>query len=182
MNNPTPLRATVLAAALALCSGFGHAAMNGDTYERAKDALKTTFKAERALCDPRSGNAKDICVETAEGREKVALAHLEMQRTGSRDDIAKFHEARYEARYEVAKERCDDLSGQQKDVCQTAATTERDKAKASAKARMDMAETLRDEDSARAEADYKLAREKCNGLDGNGKDVCVATARARFNQ
>lgn len=182
MKNPSALRNTALAAALTLCSALSQAAMTGDTYNRAKDELKATFKAERVLCDPMSGNAKDVCVETAKGREKVALAHLEMQRTGERSDIAKFYEARYEARYEVAKERCDDFSGQQKDLCMTAATTERDKAKASAKASKDIAETRSDEERARADADFKLAREKCNSVDGNGKDVCVATAKARFNQ
>jgi hypothetical protein len=182
MNTTHTLRTTVLAATLALLAAHGHAALNSDTYDRAKDELKALYKSELALCEPMSGNAKDICVETAKGREKVALAHLEMQRTGKPGDVAKFQEARFAAQYEVAKERCDDQSGQQKDVCMTAAKTERDKAKASAKARKDMAEARRDEDSARAEADYKLAREKCDSLQGNGKDVCVATAKARFNQ
>lgn len=176
------LRTTALAATLALFGSLSHATLTKDTYDRSKDELQALYKAERALCDPMSGNAKDICVETAKGREKVALAHLEMQRTGKAADVAKFREARYEARYGLAKERCDDLSGQQKDVCMAEAKSERDKAKASAKASEKVAEARRDEAETRAEADYKLAREKCDSLNGNGKDVCLATAKARYNQ
>jgi hypothetical protein len=152
------------------------------TYDAAKSELKTSYKTERAACDSMAGNAKDICVTTAKGREEVAMAHLEYQYTGKSSDRAALLKARYEARYEIAEERCDDLGAQQKDVCVAEAKAERDKGKAAAKASKDVDAALEDAQTAAVKADYKVARERCDSLGGDNKDVCLATARARFDQ
>jgi hypothetical protein len=151
-------------------------------YNAARDQLWTSYKMERDSCDRLSGNAKDICVETAKGKEKVAMAHLQYQRSGDAKDMNKLAEARYEARYEVAKEMCDDQAGSSKDVCLATAKTDRDKAKADAKANKEMKDARADAIDAKDKADYKLATEKCDAMSGNDKDVCMASARARYGQ
>lgn len=172
-----------LAAALwAVVTTTSAAPLPKATYDAAKSELKTTYKSERAACDSLAGNAKDICVETAKGHEEVAMAHLEYQYTGKSSDRAALLKARYEARYEVAEERCDDLGAQQKDVCLAEAKAERDKSKAAATAAKDVDAAVEDAQTAALKADYKVARERCDTLGGDNKDVCLATARARFDQ
>lgn len=169
-------------AALLMLATQAHATnFSKDVYKGAKDDLHAMYKAQKDACDSQSGNAKDICVETAKGREKVALAQLEYNYTGASRDELKLYEAQYQANYEIAKEKCDDASGNDKDVCVKAAKGERDKAKADVKLAKKVTAATEDAMEAHVKADYKVAREKCDALSGNPKDVCVASAKARYN-
>lgn len=109
-------------------------AMSSQQYAAQQDRIKADYKAARAACDKMSGNAKDICVEQAKGDEKVAEAQLQYQRSGKPADASKVALAQAEAAYEVAKERCDDLKGADKDACVKDAKAAEARAKASAKA------------------------------------------------
>ncbi len=181
MNKPSTV--ALIAATLSLCCGLAQAAnFSKSVYDGAKEDIKTSYKADKDACGKLSGNAKDICMEEAKGREKVALAQLEYNYSGNAKDEAKLVEARYEARYEVAKERCDDRSGEAKDVCTREAKTAYEKSKADLKMNKKVAEAVDDAEEARIKADYKLASEKCNTMSGDTKDVCVNSAKARYNQ
>jgi regulator of protease activity HflC (stomatin/prohibitin superfamily) len=72
---------------------------------------------DKAQCDTMSGNAKDVCKEEAKGKEKVAKAEADAayKNTPKAREAARIAHA--DATYNVAKEKCDDLSGNQKDVC-----------------------------------------------------------------
>lgn len=173
----------LMAASLGVCAGMAQAQnFSKSIYEGAKQDIKSTYKIEKDACDKQSGNVKDVCVKEAKGREDVALARLEANYSGKPKDASKVVEARYEARYDVAKERCDDLSGDAKDVCQREAKTTYEKAKADHKQNKKVAEAVHDAAEARQEADYKLAHEKCGTLSGDAKEVCINSAKARFNQ
>ena len=63
------------------------------------------------------GNAEDICLAEAEGKEEVAKAELEARYKPSRENDYQVKVAKAKADYRVAKERCDDRSGNAKDVC-----------------------------------------------------------------
>lgn len=166
----------LLLAAQAQANNFSPA-----VYKASKDELVALYKAQKKACDSQSGNAKDVCVETAKGQEKVALAQLEYNYTGSARDEARLYEAQYKAHYEIAKEKCDDATGNDKDVCIKAAKGERDKAKADLTLAKKVTVATEDALEAHVKADYKLAREKCDALSGDAKDVCVSSAKARFN-
>ncbi len=174
-----------LAATAVLATTFvaaGAATLSSGTYDRARNELQTSYKAERDLCSQQSGNAKDICVETVKGKEKVAMAHLQYQRTAAAKDMSKLNEARYEARYEVAKEVCDDQAGNAKSVCVAQAKAARDKAKANVKMTKDVTEARQDADDTKMKADYEVAQKRCDAMNGDTKDACVASAKARFGQ
>jgi hypothetical protein len=47
---------------------------------------------------------------------------------------------------------------------------------------MDVREARNDAAAAKDKADFKLASERCEAMSGNEKDVCMASARARYNQ
>ena len=178
-------RTTPLWAALALAMACGAAQANNYSkavYDKAKDDVKSTYKAERDGCDKMSGNAKDICVEEAKAHEKIALAQLDYNNTGKADDQKKLAEAIYESRYAVAKERCDDFSGDKKDLCVREAKTTYEKAKADAKANKKIADAQNDAEEAKMKADYKLAKERCDAMAGDQKDACVASAKARYRE
>lgn len=158
------------------------AGMSPATYGTARDQLQASYKVERESCGKMAGNAKDICVETAKGREKVAMAHLQHQRSGDSKDMAKLGEARYDARYGLAKEVCDDQAGNPKDVCLAKAKADHDKAKADLKLNKEVAKARAEAADDKMSADYKVASERCGALSGDAKDACTASARARYNQ
>lgn len=177
-------RTSRLLCALALVglAGTASANLSKPVYTTAKDEVKAMFKAERDKCDSLAGNAKDVCVERAKGQEKVALANLEYQYTGKAEDRNDYLEARYEARYKLAKEMCDDKSGNAKDVCVAEAKAEHDKAKADLKANKAVSQAESDALEAKLKADYKVASARCDALSGHAKDSCQASAKARYFQ
>lgn len=179
---PNAVRFACLIAASSFCAVAGAANLSASAYKAARDQAKAEYKKEIDACSTQSGNARDLCMESAKGQEKVTLAHLEYQRSGNAKDLSKVAEARYEAHYQVARERCDDLSGNPKDVCVTEAKAERDKAKADFQAGKELREVRDEARKTKDEADYKVAQSRCDTLSGDAKDGCVAAARARFNQ
>ena len=87
-----------------------------------------------------------------------------------------------EADYKVAKERCDTLQGNEKDVCVKEAKAVEKKAKADAKAQHKTVTAQANAGEDKREVAYKAAKEKCDSLSGNAKDSCVADAKAKYGQ
>ena len=186
---PSPFRshsraaAALLGAALALGCAAAHAAnFSKSSYDNARADIKATYKAERENCGALAGNAKDICVEQAKGREAVALAQLEYNYTGKVADEQKLYAVRADTRYELARQRCDDLGGDAKDVCLRQAQTEHEKAQAEIKLAKKVTSAIDEADRSRMQADYKLAIEKCGQLAGDAKASCVAAAKSRYGE
>ena len=182
MTKRIPTPSLVCALVLTGLAGAASANLTKPVYSTAKDQVKAMFKAERDNCDKLSGTAKDVCVERAKGQEKVALAHLEYQYTGTQKDRNDYLEARLEARYQVAKEACGDKAGNAKDVCIADAKAVHDKARADLKASKAIAEVQNDQMEAKLKADYQAANERCDALAGDAKDSCQASAKARYFQ
>ena len=110
---------TVLLAAAGLTGVGGAWAQTGnkDARDAAMRSAEAQYKTAKATCDALSGNAKDICIEEAKGKERVAKAEAEAAYENTPRMREKVRVARAEAAYEVAKEKCDDLSGNPKDIC-----------------------------------------------------------------
>lgn len=118
------LAALLMAAAPAMAAN-----MPKGEYNAAKDSIKATHKTDAKACDAMTGNAKDICKEEAKAKEKVALAELEYRYTGKAADSTKLAKVKAETAYDIAKERCDDLSGDAKNACQATAKQEYERTK-----------------------------------------------------
>ncbi len=180
------LTRTFQAAALcgALMGGASiHAAtMSNDEYKTTKDRIEAEYKDQKASCDKLKDNAKDVCREEAKGKEKVARAELEYNRTGDPKDSAKVALAKADAAYDVAKEKCDDRKGNDKDVCVKEAKAAHTQATVDAKANKKVAEVRRDAADDKRDAAYNVAKEKCDGLSGDTKSQCLATAKARYGK
>ena len=110
-------QALAIVAALFAGSTVLAASMSHAEYAAKKDQISAEYKADKAACDKLDGNNKDVCVEKAKGKEKVAKAELEFNYTGKQADSAKIAIAKADADYDVAKEMCDDKKGNDKDVC-----------------------------------------------------------------
>jgi len=126
-------KSPLVIAALCLGGGAYAASMTHAEYSAKKDQISADYKSDKAQCDKMEGNAKDVCVEKAKGKENVAKAELEYNYTGKQADSAKIAVAKADADYEVAKEMCDDKKGNDKDLCVKDAKAAHAKALADAK-------------------------------------------------
>lgn len=169
------------------------APISKDAYDSAVRNAETQYKIDKDACASRSGNAKDICMAEASGREKVAKADAEAAYKSTPKEREEARVARAEANHNVAKEKCDDLSGNAKDVCVKEADAALSKAKADAKVDRVAADSREDSAAKQAEArqkaandkrdaDYKVAVEKCDALSGAAKDACVSDAKLRYGK
>lgn len=134
-----PIATTLLASAFFATSALA-AQGSKQEYESAKDRIKAEYKAASKQCSSLSGNAQDICKAEAKGKQKVAKAEAEAAYKGTPKSATDAAIARADADYDIAKEKCDDLKGNPKDVCQKEAKAAHTKAKADAKAGSKVAE------------------------------------------
>ena len=158
------------------------ATMSKADYMGAKTAISATYKADKAGCASLAGNLKDICREEAKAKEKIALAELEYNYTGKQSDQTKLRETQAKSAYAVAKEKCDDLAGNPKDVCVKEAKAVEVRALADAKLGKQVGEARKDAALEKSDADYKVAVEKCDALAGDAKASCLAMAKTRFGK
>jgi len=84
-----------------------------------------------------------------------------------------------DAQYKTAKGACNSLSGNAKDICVAEAKGNEKVAKADVEAAYKHTPKARENARiAHADANYKVAIEKCDDLAGNPKDVCVKEAKS----
>ncbi len=126
-----------IAAAVALAFGTAQAQTTGsgnrEMKSAEKDRIEADYKADKAKCDSMQGNAKDVCMKQAKGKENVAKAELDAKENPSARNQRKVEEAKAKADYEVAKEKCDDQKGKEKSACEKEAKASYDRAKADIK-------------------------------------------------
>jgi hypothetical protein len=158
------------------------AVMTASEYSAAKDRAGAEYKAAKVQCDGMSGNAKDVCIAEAKAVEKKAKANAEAQYKNTEKARQDAAITAAHANYDVAKEKCDDQKGNDKDVCIKEAKAAETKAVADAKATQKIAAVRQDAREDKTEADYKVAIEKCDALSGAAKDSCVSAAKVRFHK
>jgi hypothetical protein len=86
---------------------------------------------------------------------------------------------RIQREYDVDKERCDSLAGNAEDICEAEAKGKKEVAEADLEARYKPSRKASYEVKVvKAEADYRVAKERCDDQAGNVKDVCLEEAKA----
>jgi hypothetical protein len=169
------------------------APISKDAYVAAKASADTQFKLDKDACASLSGNARDICMAQAKGKDNVAKADAEAAYENTPKARESARVAHAQAAYDVSKEKCDDLAGNRKDVCVKEANAELVKGKANAKvdrvaadtnhdAAMKQAEARADANTEKRDAEYKVAIEKCDALSGPAKDACVSSAKVQYGK
>ena len=193
-----------LIVSMACSTGAFAQTMSKAEYKLAKDAISATYKSVVGACVSLSGNSKDICRADASGRESVAIAELKEKQNPSVKTTYKVKVAQANATYSVARQKCDDMTGNAKDVCVKEAKAASISAKADAKAEMKAAsansnaaqssanaynkattqatEARKDAAVDKRAADYAVAREKCDVFAAEAKETCLKEAKTRFGQ
>src|SRR5213083_1367480 len=128
------------------------APISKEAYDTAVRNAETQYKTDKDACASRSGNAKDICMAEASGKEKVAKADAEAAYKSTPKAREDARITRAEANHHVAKEKCDDLSGNAKDICVKEADATLTKVKADAKVDRVAADTMKEADARRQAA------------------------------
>lgn len=202
--NTLNLNTIALALSLAFSAGAMAQGLSKTDYQAGKDKISAEYKSARAGCASLSGNPKDICVAEAKGHEKIAKAELEASYKPTPKTHYQARVAKAEAAYAVAREKCDDLAGNAKDVCVKEAKAAETSAKADAKAQMktvdakitgqekaaeakteaktQAVDARKDAAADKRDAEYKVAKEKCDAFAGGAKDRCLDQAKANFGK
>ena len=182
MKTSFNLKASLIVAALLSFSVAQAATISKAEYKADKTRISADYKADKAACAALAGNAKDICVEEAKAKEKVARAELEYSYSGKAADQTKVLMAKAKSAYAVAKEKCNDQAGNAKDVCVKEAKAVEVKALADAKLGKKIGEAKKEASDDKMDANYKVALEKCDALAGEAKTSCIAAAKAKFGK
>ena len=167
--------------------------MTKDSYAMAKKDADAQYKIDKDACSSLNGNAKDICVAEAKGKDNAAKADAQASYANTPKARESARVAHAKATHDVSIEKCDDLAGNRKDVCVKEAKAAFVRAKADAKVDRVAVDTRKDATAKQAEAskeatadkrdaDYKVAIEKCDALAGSAKDACVGNAKAQFGK
>lgn len=123
----------ILALAGALSNAYA-ADTDKTAYNAAKDKAAADYKAAKAQCKSLKGNAEDICIEEAKvARARAEADAIAQHRSGDAKDLRKAREDVAKAEYDLAKEKCDDQTGNAKKACKLDAKAAKDSAMADAK-------------------------------------------------
>lgn len=156
-----------------------HAAPNEAkaTYDATKKKADADYKAAKEACDSHKDNAKDVCVKEVKAAQVKTSSEAEAMYKGT--DAAK-KKARIDiadANYDLAKEKCDDMTGNNKDVCVKEAKAAQTAAVADAKAGKEVAEARKDARDDKQDANVAVKKEKCDALTGAEKSRCMDAAK-----
>lgn len=157
-------------------------AMTKSEHSVAKNTIEANAKSAKAACKNLSANAKDVCMAEAKGMEKIEKADLEARYNPKEKNQHSLRMAKADVAYDIAKEKCDDKAGNDKDVCVKEAKAVHIKAKADASVNKTVKNAVIDAADDRNTADYKVAVEKCDALAGDAKSACVANAKTKHNK
>jgi hypothetical protein len=162
-------------------------------YDAAKSHAEENYKVEREKCNSLAEHAKDVCVAEAKAHRMRAEASAQAAYKNTPSAWYDQKLANADADYLVAKEKCNAMNGNEKDVCVTQAKADRTKAVADAKAHhkaseaqgdanKEAADARKDAAEDKREANYKVELQRCDNLAGEAKDACVARAKRIFGK
>lgn len=180
MKSLHPHAITLAVALLVVSTGALAQAISKPEYQVGKDKVAADYKVAKAACAALSGNPRDICVAQAKGQKKIGKADLEVRYEPTEKHRYKLAEAKAEATYSVARERCDDLAGNAKDVCIKEAKAAEVTAKADAKVTQKSSDARIDANADKRQAQYRVEKEKCDALSGVPKTQCLDQAKMNF--
>ncbi len=156
--------------------------MSSSDFSAAKTRVSSEYKADKTICKQQSGNAKDICMVEANAKEKIAKAELTYSYISKPADKVKVATVKSDATYNVAKEKCDDLSGTPKTTCRTEAKAIHTKTLADIKMGKQINEAKVDDAQTKMDADYKVATQQCAALADDAKSSCLSAAKIKFSK
>jgi hypothetical protein len=110
-----------------------------------------------------TARAADQAATDRKNEYKVAIAHAD-------------------ADYKIAKDACKPRQGNDRDVCLKQAKADHVKATQEAKALLKSKVAMADAREDTMDAQYKVAKEKCEALSGDARESCIKEAKVRYHQ
>jgi len=117
----------ILSAAAALISTGAFAQTDRAAYKSAWDKTEADYKAAKDQCKSMKGNAEDVCKEEAKVALTKAQLNVTQQYKNNASDVSRAQHKVAEAEYDLAKEKCDDMSGSGKSACKSEAKASYDR-------------------------------------------------------
>src|SRR5262245_29882834 len=93
------------------------ACAEGAPYAMELDRIESDYKVARERCETGDGQSRNVCVAEARAGRRIAQADLTARSSGTPKSQYDARVARAEAEFEVAKERCGDHAGHQRELC-----------------------------------------------------------------
>jgi len=143
---------------------------NTTRYEARVARAQADYSAAKERCDDKAGNVKDVCLKEAKAAEITAKADAKAQ--------MKISDANNTANQKssAAHMRADDKAANAQNVANQKSSAAHMRANEQAvEARKDAAEVKRN-------ADFAVAKEKCDVYSGDAKDSCLNQAKAQFDK
>lgn len=173
----TTLLATLLATAVSAAFAAAPAtAQNTDTatYQNVTKKAAADYKAANGQCTSLAGNAKTVCTEEAKAARAHAEADAVAQYNNTAKGRAKARTAVAHADFSLAKAKCADMAGADKDNCINTAKSVHTVALADAKADRNVAATT----TTTRDATKAAAVDKCAEIAGQPKTGCLIDNRS----
>ena len=187
------LKRTVMAAAIvAVAAASGHVlALTKVEIKSESDNIARQFKSAKAACDGLRANAKNICMAQATGAYNVSRAEFAVRQNDTAHARNNVRVVKADADYGVARQKCDDHSGNVKDVCIKDAKALQVNALADAKADLKIGDAYKSADDKavvmrkdaaddKRDANYAASRERCDKYAGDVMNRCIADAKLQF--
>jgi hypothetical protein len=177
-----------LAIGLALSTGAMAESMTKKQYTALDKKIDAEYKVAKKGCDSLSGNAEDICEAEAKGTRNTAEAELKYNYNPTNKALYQVRVAKADADYSVANQKCDDKDGNVEDVCEKEAIAAKVQETAAAEAQMKASkadavaiekssDARKDAEKDMRDANYAVAKEKCEALDGKAEELCMVDAK-----
>ncbi|MES3024490.1 MAG: hypothetical protein V4857_23215 [Pseudomonadota bacterium] len=151
-------------------------------YRQAQDSAAADYALARARCKSITGNPNAVC----EAEAKAQRVRADEEATAFyKNTLKAYTQSRLRiasANFDLDKVKCAALDGNARDVCVKQAKATLVAAHADAKADKKAIEARADARDDKRDADYAVAKEKCDAFSGPRKDSCVAAAKLQFSQ
>ena len=186
------LVSAIAAVSLLFSAGVPAQNMSHADYQTRYEKIGAQSKVAQVACRSFAGNIRDICLAEAKGSEAVAQAELKAAYEPggkSRYDVSI---TRAQADYRIAREKCDDKSGNAKDVCIEEAWTAQVSADADARSQLRASSTsaplqpdpkaveVRDRESEKSRAAaFAATKARCDTYAADAKARCLKSAGQR---
>ncbi|RJG14559.1 BON domain-containing protein [Massilia cavernae] len=149
-------------------------------YRNMTQKAAADYKAATSTCASMSGNARKVCVEEAKVARARAEADAVAQYKDTKKDRTKARTSLADADYSLAKTKCADMSGAEKDSCKSTARSVHTAALADAKADRNMAVASTSRASPVTGTDTRdpakaAAVDKCAQVGGQPTTGCLIT-------
>lgn len=157
-------------------------AMTNQETKSAKAQVSMEYQKARSACGSTRNNARSVCLQEAEGTYKIANAEIAYAAEPTERHLRSVAVVKADSGYAIAKEKCDDLSGDQKSLCRTEAKATHKNSLADAKLINKVNDAKAIDVKEKKDSAYEVEASKCQALSGQSHEGCMEAAKAHHKK